>query len=86
MFNKQIVLCNISLIIKTKAMIRNKKIIFYFNFVIISSILGITFAINKYSSEANEAKDENSRPFRMMKLNQLWEKALKVFIYQSFNY
>jgi hypothetical protein len=65
-------------------MIKNIKISFYF--VIISSILWITFAINKYSEEANEPKNKNERPFRMLKLNELWEKALKVFTYQSFNY
>ncbi len=67
-------------------MIKNIKISFYFKFMIISSILWMSLAINKYSSEANEPKDQNERPFRMLKLNQLWEKALKVFIYHSFNY
>lgn len=60
----------------------NNLLIFVSLFLILSGLCEGDKNYNKYSKDANEpAKEEklpNDKPFRMLKLNLLWEKAEKV--------
>ena len=52
--------------------------------LLLLSITSISYSLNKYSKEANVRQTEN--PFRVLKLNELWTKAMKVrlFVIQFF--
>lgn len=46
--------------------------------LVLLACLAAAVSCNKYSKEANEKVQFERDPFRMAKLNLLWEKALKV--------
>ena len=53
-----------------------KIILISYSLIIFSALIVISNGLNKYSKEANIKQTD--KPFRMMKLNELWSKAVKV--------